>query len=56
LKQKDTTKELNVSTQTGSVVRKTLELGREVDRSRGESVDASGKQHLDLTEKSKQWH
>jgi len=36
LKQKDIVKEVNVSTQTLNVVRKTLELGREIDSSSGE--------------------
>jgi len=36
LKQKDIAKEVTVSTQTVSVVRKALKLGREIDSSRGE--------------------
>ena len=39
-KQKEIAKEFDVSTQTVSVLRKTLVLGKEIERLRGESVDA----------------
>jgi len=56
LKQKDIAKEVNVSTQTVSAVRRNLELGREINTSRIGKCGRKWKTTPTLTEKSKQWH
>jgi len=56
LKQKDIAKEVNILTQTASSVRKIRNWEERCTVQGWEDVDGRGKQHLDLTEKSKQRH